>query len=167
MTALKVDVEVGDYAAEEWNRLAGALSGFNLMQCWEWGEAKASTGAWRVERGALGHDGRAVGAFQALVRKLPGGLPGGLAWINRAPLWLTDGAAAPQSAMRAAMMAALGRHYAEERGLYLRLAPAHDGSETHDRGPARGIAPEMAQRPQQGRTLRPRGQGRARRGIVR
>ena len=130
MTAVMVDVDVKDFSADEWNRLAGGLSGFSLMQCWEWGEAKARTGPWRVERGTLGHDGHAVGAFQALVRTSPGGLPGGLAWINRAPLWRTGGGAAPLSAM----LGALRRHYAEERGLYLRLAPAQGESEPEDGG---------------------------------
>ena len=130
MTAIMVNVDIRDFSAEDWNRLAGGLSGFSLMQCWEWGEAKARTGAWRVERGTLGLDGHAVGAFQALVRRLPGGLPGGLAWINRAPLWRTDGGAAALSDM----MEALRRHYAEERGLYLRLAPARDESEAEDGG---------------------------------
>ena len=130
MTAIMVDVDIRDFSAEDWNRLACGLSGFNLMQCWEWGEAKARTGAWRVERGTLCLDGHAVGAFQALVRRLPGGLPGGLAWINRAPLWRTDGGAAALSDM----MEALRRHYAEERGLYLRLAPAQDESEAEDGG---------------------------------
>ena len=136
MTA--VDVDVRDFAGEEWNRLAGGLSGFSLMQCWAWGEAKARTGPWRVERGTLGRDGHIVGAFQALVRTLPGGLPGGLAWINRAPLWRApdDGGRAPLKTMTAA----LGYHYSQERGLYLRLAPAQDGSDADD-GLGGGLAP--------------------------
>ena len=138
MTA--VDVYVRDFGREEWNWLAGGLSGFSLMQCWEWGEAKAGTGPWRVERGTLSHDGRPVGAFQALIRALPGGLPGGLAWINRAPLWRTldnGGAASPK-----AMMAALGHHYARQRGLYLRLAPAlAEGESDLDDGGRGGLVP--------------------------
>jgi hypothetical protein len=49
--------------------------------------------------------------------------------------------------MMPAMMTALGRHYAEERGLYLRLAPARaeDGTESdagdHDVGVGGGLAP--------------------------
>ncbi len=132
MTAL--DVDVRDFAREEWNQLAGPMAGFSLMQCWEWGEAKAGTGPWRVERGTLSRDGGAVGAFQTLVRALPGGLPGGLAWINRAPLWRDpqDGGRAPSKAM----MSALARHYVHRRGLYLRLAPvqAEDGFDGDDDG---------------------------------
>ncbi len=136
MIAVMVDVDIKDFSAEEWNRLAGGLTGFSLTQCWEWGEAKVRTGPWRVERGTLGHDDHTVGAFQALVRTLPGGLPGGLAWINRAPLWRTDDGAAPLSAI----LGALRRHYAEERGLYLRLAPAHGESEAEDGGlPLAGV----------------------------
>jgi hypothetical protein len=107
------------------------------MQCWEWGEAKAGTGPWRVERGTLGLDGRTLGAFQALVRALPGGLPGGLVWINRAPLWRTpdDGPPAPPNAL----LSALADHYARRRGFYLRLAPAL--AEDDFQGDAGGLVP--------------------------
>ena len=46
MTAVMVDVDIKDFSADEWNRLAGGLSGFSLMQCWEWGEAKVRVRTW-------------------------------------------------------------------------------------------------------------------------
>ena len=106
-----VDLALRDFDREEWDSLAAGFAGFSLMQCWAYGEAKARTGPWRVERGVFSEGGRTVGCFQALVRRLPAGLPGGLAWINRGPLWHGTGLA---------MAAALRRHYT---GMYLRLAP--------------------------------------------
>ena len=115
-----VDAVLTDFPAEEWSRLTETASGFSFVQCWEYGEAKARTGSWRVERGAFHEGGRRLGVFQALLRALPLGLPGGLAWVNRGPL--ATGAEGTGE-MTAAMLGALARHYVGERRHYLLVAP--------------------------------------------
>lgn len=112
---------IEDYAQNDWNRLIGDFPDLSLLQCWEYAEAKARTGPWRVERGVFKDGEQVVGAFQALLRPLPAGLPGGLAWINRGPLLRSrDG---DGMGRLVEMMGQLRRHYADGRGMYLRLAP--------------------------------------------
>ncbi len=114
------DVAPKDFDAQAWDAAVADLDGLSLVQTWAYGEAKARTGPWRVERGEISRDGRPVALFQALIRNLPMGLPRGLAWINRAPLRSADDDGA---APLADCLAALNRHFAEQRGLYLRVAP--------------------------------------------
>ena len=121
MIADMIDVHLRDDGQAAWADLTAGFGGQCLVQSWAYAEAKARIGPWRVERGLLVDAGRPVGAFQALVRRLPYGLPGGLAWINRGPLWAGGGR--PDRHPLAAMMAALRRHYVDERHFYLRLAP--------------------------------------------
>ncbi|GAB6052254.1 hypothetical protein JCM17960_10740 [Magnetospira thiophila] len=99
--------------ADDWSRRIDGLADLNLLQTWAYGEAKAKTGPWRVERGLFEHT---PGAVQVLLRPLPGGLPGGLAWINRGPM-CDGGDPAP-------LLAALRAHYVDDRGFYLRIAPS-------------------------------------------
>ncbi len=108
-----------DFTAPDWARRVEGAGGLSLMQCWEYGEAKARTGPWRVERG-LFTDGEqnVIGAAQVLLRLLPLSM-GGLAWINRGPLAVSGAG----EGRLAEMTAALGQHYGRQRGLYLRLAP--------------------------------------------
>ena len=116
-----INLDIQDFPRQDWSRHLAGFADLNLMQCWEYAQAKERTGPWRAERGLFRRDGETVGAFQALLRPLPLGLPGGLAWINRGPLWRRRGE--PDPAMVAAMLAELKTHYAEDRGMYLRLAP--------------------------------------------
>ncbi|MDH5748357.1 MAG: GNAT family N-acetyltransferase [Rhodospirillales bacterium] len=126
MTAKTIRFFRQEFTAPHWARRVADAPGLNLMQCWEYAEAKARTGPWRVERGLFTDDGAApaaddgnvIGAAQVLIRMLPLDL-GGLAWINRGPLALSG----KDGDRLADMMAALGDHYARGRGLYLRLAP--------------------------------------------
>lgn len=109
---------IENFAQDDWNRLVGGFPALSLGQCWEYAEAKARTGPWRVERGLFLDGDQPVGAFQALLRHLPVGLPGGLVWINRGPLWRGG-----ESAQFLEMMGSLRGHYADKRGMYLRVAP--------------------------------------------
>lgn len=107
--------------ARAWDELLAGFRDLSLMQCWAYGEAKAQGGSWHVERGVLLDGERPVAIFQALIRKLPI-VAGGLAWINRGPLWRPrDGAADP--GRLAAILTEIVRHY-RARGLYVRIAPA-------------------------------------------
>lgn len=83
-------LQPGPVAADEWTRIVAEFRDLNLLQTWEYGEAKATLGPWRVERALFVDDGRVVGAVQAMVRPLPV-VGGGLVWINRGPLWRRDG----------------------------------------------------------------------------
>ncbi len=80
-------------------------------------------GPWRVERGQFLDGERVLGVFQAMIRPLPFNLPGGLVWINRGPLWRGREGAENSPATLSAMLSGLRRHYAEERHMYLRIAP--------------------------------------------
>ncbi len=122
-----IEVAVRDFSRDAWNSTVAGFQDGSLMQSWEYAEAKARTGPWRVERGVLADGGRTAGAFQALVRDLPAGLPGGLVWINRGPLWRPVGVDETDTArlipLLIPLLAALRRHYADQGGRYLRLAP--------------------------------------------
>lgn len=108
-----------------WDALGAGFADFSLTQTLGFGDAKAATGPWRAERHAVVAGSTVVGAAQALVRDLPAGL-GGLVWINRAPLWRRPGDAG-DPALAARVLECLCRHYARERGYYLRIAPACGG----------------------------------------
>ncbi len=112
-----------------WQRHAGGCPDLALPQSWAYGEAKVQGGPWHVERGVFHHDdGSIAGTVQVLLRPLPLGLPGGLAWVGRGPLRQRDGDETdPRHILT--LLAALRRHYVAERGFYLRVAPpvADDG----------------------------------------
>ncbi len=114
-------LECSRLAATAWREATAGLAGSSLPQSAAFGAAKARVGPWRVEHAVLRRGSDVVGAAQVLLRPAPAGLPSGLAWINRAPLWRTDDEEDP--ATYAAMLQALKRHYGDQRGLYLRLAP--------------------------------------------
>ena len=116
------DLVIDTYSAQDWQQLAGAYSGFNLMQCHAYGEAKAAEGGWSVERGRIVKDGETLGVFQALVRTLPLGL-GGLVWINRGPLWRHPDKDENHQILEK-ILKALKYHYVMKKGMYLRIAPA-------------------------------------------
>ena len=97
--------------ASAWDRRVTRYGDLSLPQTGAYGAARAEQGAWRVERGIVERDGGEVAAAQVLLRAVPV-VGGGLAWVSRGPL-------APD----AEALAALRRHFVEERGLYLRVAP--------------------------------------------
>jgi hypothetical protein len=111
-------LRVSHQTAESWNQLLQGFSDQNLLQTWEWGEVKSRTASWEVERLEFVHAGRIVGTAQVLVRRLPL-LLGGMAWINRGPLW--DLGSGPDHLP--GILALLHERYTVERGLYLRIAP--------------------------------------------
>jgi hypothetical protein len=111
----------GAFTAAEWDAHVDAAPGCNLIQTWAYGEAKAGTGPWRVERGLItAADGEPVGAAQVLLRRVKF-IGDGMAWLNRGPLRLAGVQPSPE--LETGMLAAVARHYAGERGLYLRIAP--------------------------------------------
>lgn len=114
----EVSLRVSDRTPESWNGLASRFADGNLIQTWEWGEAKSLTAPWTVERLEFLAGGEIVAVAQVLVRRLPL-LLGGMAWVNRGPLWdLGKGADYVPG-----VLDALHKRYVVERGLYLRIAP--------------------------------------------
>lgn len=103
------------FGEAEWRSVFDSLHGQSLLQTWTYGEAKARTGPWRIERGVFRRDGEIIGACQMMLRDVPI-FSGGLAWAGRGPLFR-------DSHDVAEMCTVLAEQYCEERGYYLRLAP--------------------------------------------
>ncbi|MBF0093620.1 MAG: GNAT family N-acetyltransferase [Alphaproteobacteria bacterium] len=108
--------DVKPFDRDEWTGLITGLQGLSLLQTWEYGEAKAAGGPWRVERGVFLSGGEIIGAVQAMVRPLPL-VGGGLVWINRGPLWRRDAEDRVGEMLRLAGEAWLARRF------YVRAQP--------------------------------------------
>lgn len=109
------------FAQQEWARLIAQLAPITASQTWEWGQARIHTAPWAVERGVFQDDsGRVLGAVQTLVRRLPLSL-GGLAYVNRAPIWHIGEAHSPE--LTAEAIALLREHWVARRRMVLRVAP--------------------------------------------
>ncbi len=119
--SLSTDVKIATFDTRGWENACAPFRDRNLIQTHAYATAKAATGSWEVERGTIRSSSHAIGVFQALIRRMPAGLPGGLVWINRGPLWRTN-EAADRDDFDAAL-GALRRHYVDELGFYLRIAP--------------------------------------------
>ncbi|MBT7509440.1 MAG: peptidoglycan bridge formation glycyltransferase FemA/FemB family protein [Rhodospirillaceae bacterium] len=115
---LRIEFPVGD--DNEWTDRVATHEGLSLLQCGEYGATKAALDGWRVERGIFIANGDEVGAFQALIKRLPI-FGGGLAWVNRGPLALNANTDTIENHNK--MLAALKAHYAQQLGYYLRIAP--------------------------------------------
>ncbi|MEO5374957.1 MAG: GNAT family N-acetyltransferase [Alphaproteobacteria bacterium] len=81
-----IELQQRHVTAGEWTRIIEDFRDLSLLQTWEYGEARAACGPWRVERSLFVEGGRVVGAVQARVRPLPV-VGGGLVWVARGPLW--------------------------------------------------------------------------------
>ncbi len=115
-----ISLRQGPVSAAEWNALTASCPALTLTQAWAYGNARAQ-GPWSVERVLLYEDDTVIGAAQAMIRRLALGL-GGLCWISRGPLPIGDTALDSDTYM--GMLTVLRRHFADERGFYLRIAPA-------------------------------------------
>jgi peptidoglycan pentaglycine glycine transferase (the first glycine) len=113
------------FSQDDWTKIISEFQDLSLMQTWEYGEAKARTGPWEVERTIFLEDDRVIGAAQAMVRPLP--WLAGLVWINRGPLWRRGADQAPGAFP--AMLVELRRYWVDERRLYLCLAPPFSSEE--------------------------------------
>ena len=72
---------------KEWDDLLFRCNNINLLQSWEYGEAKRNTEGWIPVRSLLLYLNKPMGVVQTLIKKIP--LLGGIARINRAPLIIT------------------------------------------------------------------------------
>lgn len=105
----------------EWDGLLGNASGVGFTQTWEFGSAKCAGSDWTVQRVKASCADGPLAVCQALTRRIPV-LGGGLAWINRGPVFLDH----PYSSVeaRARTLSSLHSFFAEQQGLFVRLAPA-------------------------------------------
>jgi hypothetical protein len=115
-----IELATRAYLQEEWSNISSGFQDLSLMQTWEYAEAKAEMGPWRVWRATFVDGELVVGAVQALVRPIPR-LGGGLVWINRGPLWRRSANVDPS--LLVLMMEELRHHWVEQQHMYLRIAP--------------------------------------------
>ncbi len=108
------------FTASEWTALTSQFDDLSLMQTWEYGEALASTGPWKIDRAVFEDDGVPIGAIQAVIRRVPL-VRAGFAWVNRGPLCRKSDAAGPEQL--GPMMSEARSLWAERQHLYLRIAP--------------------------------------------
>ncbi len=108
------------FPQNEWDNLVSGFHDLSLMQTWEYAEAKARTGPWKVERLIFVDGEYTVGAVQAMVRQIPG-IGGGLVWINQGPLWRKQSEGDVSALV--AMLSELRRYWVDERHMYLRITP--------------------------------------------
>ena len=80
-----VCMELRHFGQDEWHNIVSSMEDLSIMQTWEFGEAKAKIGPWKVSRGLFWKDEEIAGAIQAMIRTIPF-LTRGLVWINRGPL---------------------------------------------------------------------------------
>ena len=113
---------VFDVDSVGWSRRFDAIPEANLLQTWAYGDAKARTGAWRVERAVIFEGEREIGLVQMFVRKIPL-IGGGLVWINRGPL-LCEHVRNDILKWRG-VLDALRVHWVETRRMFLRVALPH------------------------------------------
>jgi lipid II:glycine glycyltransferase (peptidoglycan interpeptide bridge formation enzyme) len=115
-----IRMEIRDFGQEEWNDIVLDIDTLSLMQTWEFGEAKALTGPWKVSRAIFRKGNEIVGAAQAMIRTVPL-LNRGLVWINRAPLLKNSDTA--QSDVYIDILSELKKYWVDENKMYLRIAP--------------------------------------------
>lgn len=73
---------------EQWHEWMIRAGRSNLLQSWEYGNAKAKSEGWRIVRGVAYLMDEPVAIVQALEKRLPG--VGGVVRINRGPLFLAE-----------------------------------------------------------------------------
>jgi lipid II:glycine glycyltransferase (peptidoglycan interpeptide bridge formation enzyme) len=115
-----VRMEVREFGQDEWDDIVSGIDSLSLMQTWEFGEAKARTGQWKVSRAAFRKGDETVGAAQVMIRTVPF-LNRGLVWVNRAPLMKNCNTA--QSDVYIDMLKELKKYWVDGKKMYLRIAP--------------------------------------------
>ena len=115
-----VRMEIRDFGQDELNDIVSDIDTPSLMQTWEFGEAKALTGLWKVSRAIFQKGGETVGAAQAMIRTVPF-LNRGLVWVNRAPLLINSDLTQPDVYMD--ILRELKKYWVDEKKMYLRIAP--------------------------------------------
>ena len=73
---------------EEWNNTLKQADCTNLLQSWEYGEAKRLVSGWNIRRFSLSQDDKLIGVVQVLERRFLGLIC--IYRINRGPIFLSD-----------------------------------------------------------------------------
>lgn len=105
--------------AEEWQDLFNAVPHPHLTQAYAYGEAKASTAHWRVDRLVFEREGEPVAICQVLERRIAGFVL--MARINRGPMFLDP---RPDLVTRLSVMQMVRHRYRLGRSGPLIIAPA-------------------------------------------
>ena len=116
-----VRMEIRAFGQDEWDDIVSDIDTLSLMQTWEFGEAKALTGPWKVSRAIFQKREETVGAAQAMSRTVPF-LNRGLIWINRAPL--LKNCDTIQSDVYIDILRELRKYWVDKKMMYLRIAPS-------------------------------------------
>ncbi len=94
----------------------------NLLQSWQYGQAKEQAEGWKAQRFLiLDQDGQAIALTQVLTRVLP--IVGGIARLNRGPLLLTDHRADAEVPLKLAALRVLLKEARRQRWWLLQTAP--------------------------------------------
>ena len=108
------------FTQQEWFDILMNFQDLNLMQTWEFAQAKAIIYSWRVERFIFQDGENIIGALQALVKPMPI-IGGGLVWINQGPLWRRS--AKGDFSLFIKMLKEISRYWVERQHFYVRIAP--------------------------------------------
>ncbi len=114
-----IRMEIRDFGQDEWNDVVSDIDALSLMQTWEFGEAKARTGQWKVSRAIFRKGDETAGAVQAMIRTVPF-LNRGLVWINRAPLLKNSDLTQPD--VYVDILIELKKYWVDKKKMYLRIA---------------------------------------------
>lgn len=115
-----ITIETKDFSQEQWQEAISRFCDINLLQLWEYGEAKRSQG-WDIARQIFWKQGNIVGAAQGVIKKIPK-LPVGIVWFNRAPLCQTRKNQV-NIEMLQRILEALRKYWVDGRHMYMRIAP--------------------------------------------
>lgn len=76
----------GNFSEDEWRRLSAQAMRFNLLQSWDYGEAKSSESGWQVARCVFYHFDQPIAFLQLLQKRIAGLVL--VSRLNRGPVFL-------------------------------------------------------------------------------
>ncbi len=107
---------------DEWESHWQRCHQTNLLQSWQYGQAKEQAEGWKAQRFLIvDQNERPIALAQVLTRVLP--LVGGIARLNRGPLLLADSAAEAEVPLKLAAIRVLLREARRQRWWLLQAAP--------------------------------------------
>ncbi len=110
-----------EFSRCDWTALAVKSQDFNLMQSWNYAQAKAIMEPWNVVRGVILMGNTEIGIAQVLVREGPFGV-GGFAWLNRGPLMFVKNREYNENYKNS--LVAIKAYFSDKDSYYLRIAPS-------------------------------------------
>jgi len=94
----------------------------NILQCWEYGQAKENCSRWKAERFLIINEKKeTVGLFQALVLSIP--FIGGIVRVNRGPILLNNSHIGASSVDIFPMISALLKEFQRNHWWIVQIAP--------------------------------------------